>query len=431
MRKRIVLCFVVLASLVAFAANSENSIRKSIEIVAKVYNIIIKNYVSEVDDKKLVEGAISGMLAALDPHSSYFDEKELKDLDEHLSGEFSGVGFVVSQEYKRGLRVISPIDDSPAFKVGIKPGDLIVAINDEPISAMSNEDSVRKIRGPKGVKVKLTILREGEPSTLEFEVARDVIKTKSVKSRMYDDIGYLRISSFGHNTIEELLNEIKTLQGQKSQAYIIDLRNNPGGILQQAVEVSSAFLQKDVDVVSIKSRDKTNVSYKSESTGPLANAPLVVMINEGSASASEIVAGALQDHKRAIILGTKSFGKGSVQGRVDLGVVGYGGFKLTTSLYYTPKGRSIQADGIVPDLIVKPAKIEFAKMGSDLRSESTLMNHIKNETSDRKVVEDYKKLVDANNKKELDSLYEKDYQLARAIDVVKTIEFLGVKTHEK
>jgi carboxyl-terminal processing protease len=400
-----------------------SSAPSDIVVLNSVMELIKKAYVKEVTDKQLTESALSGMLTSLDPHSSFLTEKEFDEMKTVTKGEFGGIGVEIVVE-SPGLRVISPIDDTPAFKAGIKPGDMIFAVNDELIANMTPSEAINKMRGVKNSKVKVSILREGTAEPLEFNLSRDTIKANPVKSHLYKDIGYIRIASFSHQTTDaakKAIAELKKEAGKnKIKGYVLDLRNNPGGILEQSVYVSDLFLNQGV-IVSTKGRDGKEQLLFSAKDGDVLNAtPLVVLINNGSASASEIVAGALQDHKRAIIVGTKSFGKGSVQSVLSL--PGYGAIRLTTALYYTPSGRSIQAEGIVPDIIVEPAKIELlnSKDKKMQFSESTLRNHLVNKTSA------------LNNEKEVGKtkaelwakLYEQDYQLARAIDILKSMELL-------
>lgn len=382
-----------------------------------VLELVKREYVKETTDKELVESAISGMLAGLDPHSSFLNEKEYQEMKVTTKGEFGGIGIEMMID-QQGIKVISPIDDTPASKAGVKPGDLIFAINDELIANMTPSEAVNKMRGNKGTKVKISILRSGVADSIEVELVRDVIKTIPVKYNRYNDVGYIRIATFSKNTAEAVAKAIKDMG--KVSGYIVDMRNNPGGLLDQSVYVSNIFLKEGL-IVSIKGRDeKEQATFKAESKDFVTDLPVVVMINNGSASASEIVAGALQDNKRAIILGTKSFGKGSVQGVMPL--PGYGAIRLTTALYYTPSGKSIQAEGIVPDIIVEPAKIEFldTKDKKLYMEEAKLRNHLSNKQS--KSEDDKSLSIPATKEKYWAKLYEQDYQLARAIDVLKSLQ---------
>ena len=372
------------------------------------------SYVEEVSDKKLIESAINGMLSSLDPHSSFLDKQSFKYMSEQTQGKFGGLGIEVTME--GGLvKVVSPIDDTPASKAGIKPGDYITNIDDEAVMGMTLNDAVDKMRGKVGTKVKLTIRRINE-KPLEVTLNREEIKIQSVKNDIKaDDVVYIRISSFSDDVDKMTEKAVKDAQkklGKKLKGIVIDVRNNPGGLLDQAVNVSDLFLDKG-EIVSTRSRNEEDTVKYSAKKGDIAQGlPIVVLINDGSASASEIVAGALQDHKRAIILGEKSFGKGSVQTVIPLG--DYGAMRLTTARYYTPSGRSIQAKGIEPDIEVKPAKVEVIDTGAAF-SEAEFSNALKNENDTKKSDKDVEK-----QKKEAEELA-KDYQLSRAIDLVKAL----------
>lgn len=394
--------------------------QKDLSALASVMELIKKVYVKEVNDKKLIESSISGMLSSLDPHSNFMNEKEFEEMKTATMGEFGGVGVEIMVE-SPGLRVITPIDDSPAFKAGIKPADLIFAIDDQLISNMTPDEAILKMRGPKNTKVKVCVIREGENKPLEFTLSRDIIKANPVKSHLYEDYGYIRISSFSAQTLEGVKNAIVSMQKEAKKpikGFVLDLRNNPGGILEQAVGVANIFLDKGT-IVSTKGRDpKSEMVFTAKAKALVKNEPLVVLINNGTASAPEIVAGALQDNKRALIVGTKSFGKGSVQ--TVLALRGYGAVKLTTALYYTPSGKSIQAEGIIPNVIVEPGKIELLS-NKDKKfqlSEANLKNHLVNNTTlNAKTPEDIEK-----DKTEFwKNLYQQDYQLTRAFDVLKSM----------
>lgn len=419
--KFLVLSLLVLPIGWIFAGNMNDKV-----LFFSVLELVKKEYVEPVDDKKLIESALGGMLSDLDPHSSYLTEKEFEEMKTVTKGEFGGIGVEIMVD-QSGLRVITPIDDTPAYKAKVKAGDLIFAVNDELIANMTPSEAIGKMRGNKGTKVKISIIREGEYEPIELTLTRDIIKTIPVKSHLYGDIGYLRISSFLSQTSDSLNKAIKDIQskakGKALIGYVLDLRNNPGGLLEQAVKVSDLFLDEGV-IVSTKGRnEKDHMVFKAENGTAIGYIPMVVLINNGSASAAEIVAGALQDNKRALVLGIKSFGKGSVQNVVP--IPGFGAIKLTTSLYYTPSGRSIQAEGIVPDIIVEPARIESLSVkDKKLRlSESTLRNHLSNKTNDEN--SKIELIADKIEKKDVWSkLYEEDYQLARAIDVLKSMQVL-------
>ena len=372
------------------------------------------SYVEDVSDKKLIEAAINGMLSSLDPHSSFLDDQSFKYMSEQTKGKFGGLGIEVTME-NGVVKVVSPIDDTPASKAGLKPGDYITNIDGEAVMGMTLNDAVDKMRGKIGSKVKLTIRRINE-KPLEVTLKREEIKIQSVKNSIKaDDVVYIRISSFSEDVdtmTAKAIKDAKKKLGDKLKGVVIDVRNNPGGLLDQAVNVSDLFLDKG-EIVSTRSRNEEDTVKYTAKEGDIAKGlPIVVIINDGSASASEIVAGALQDHKRAIILGEKSFGKGSVQTVIPLGK--YGAMRLTTARYYTPSGRSIQAKGIEPDIEVKPAKVEVLDTGVGF-SEAEFSNALKNETSGDK------NSKNADQKKAEAEELAKDYQLSRAIDLVKAL----------
>lgn len=372
------------------------------------------SYVEDVSDKKLIESAINGMLSSLDPHSSFLDDQSFKYMSEQTKGKFGGLGIEVTME-NGVVKVVSPIDDTPASKAGLKPGDYITNIDGEAVMGMTLNDAVDKMRGKIGSKVKLTIRRINE-KPLEVTLKREEIKIQSVKNSIKaDDVVYIRISSFSEDVdtmTAKAIKDAKKKLDNKLKGVVIDVRNNPGGLLDQAVNVSDLFLDKG-EIVSTRSRNEEDTVKYTAKEGDIAKGlPIVVIINDGSASASEIVAGALQDHKRAIILGEKSFGKGSVQTVIPLGK--YGAMRLTTARYYTPSGRSIQAKGIEPDIEVKPAKVEVLDTGVGF-SEAEFSNALKNETSGDK------NSKNADQKKAEAEELAKDYQLSRAIDLVKAL----------
>lgn len=370
------------------------------------------NYVEEVSDKKLIESAINGMLTSLDPHSSYLDAESFNYMNEQTKGKFGGLGIEVTMD--NGLvKVVSPIDDTPAAKAGIKAGDYITHINGETVVGMSLNDAVSKMRGKVGEKVKLSIRRINS-KPIELTIKRQEIKIQSVKSEIKDDsIVYIRISSFTEDvddSVSKAIKDAKKKLKNKLLGIVIDVRNNPGGLLDQAVDVSDLFLEKG-EIVSTRSRNEADTVKFMANEGDVAKGlPIVVMINEGSASASEILAGALQDHHRAIILGERSFGKGSVQTVIPLR--DYGAMRLTTARYYTPSGRSIQAKGIEPDIEVKPAKVEELESYALNISEADLNNALKNDS-------DISNDSEKKNGKSKEDLA--DYQLVRALDLVKAL----------
>ena len=370
------------------------------------------SYVEEVTDKKLIESAINGMLSSLDPHSGYLDAESFNYMTEQTKGKFGGLGIEITME--NGLvKVVSPIDDTPAAKAGIKAGDYITNIDDETVVGLSLNEAVSKLRGKIGTKVKLSIRRVNS-KPIELTVVRKEIKIQSVKSEIKEDaVCYVRISSFTEDidkSITEAINKAKKQLKNGFLGIVIDVRNNPGGLLDQAVAVSDLFLEQG-EIVSTRSRNEADTVKFMANEGDIAkDLPIVVMINEGSASASEILAGALQDHHRAIILGEKSFGKGSVQTVIPLR--DYGAMRITTARYYTPSGRSIQAKGIEPDIEVKPAKIEELESYALNISEAELKNALKNDSEEGRNQE-------KKTKKSEEDLA--DYQLTRALDLVKAL----------
>jgi carboxyl-terminal processing protease len=356
----------------------KQEIYRELDLFGQVLERIRSDYVEEANDQQLIEAAINGMLSSLDPHSSYLNSKNFRDLQTQMRGEFGGLGIEVTME--NGLvKVVSPIDDTPAARAGIKPNDYIVQIDGEQVQGLSLNEAVEKMRGPINSDIKLTIRREGREA-FDVKLTRANIKIQSVKSHLEGtDVGYIRITSFNEQTDVGLNNAFKTLKqqaGDKLLGYVLDLRNNPGGLLEQAVSVSNAFIDKG-EIVSIRGRkvqsaQRFNAAPDKDASGGL---PVVVLINGGSASASEIVAGALQDHHRAVLMGTRSFGKGSVQTIVELS--DHSAMRLTTARYYTPSGRSIQGKGIDPDIVVEAAKIERLA-GGDTRHEADLRGALSN-----------------------------------------------------
>ena len=367
-------------------------------------------YVEEVSDKKLIEAAINGMLTSLDPHSSYLDVDSFKYMNEQTKGKFGGLGVEVSMD--NGLvKIVSPIDDTPAHKAGLKAGDYVTHIDGETVIGLNLNEAVSKMRGKIGTKIKLSIRRANE-KPFDVTITRQEIKIQSVKTEIKnDDVLYVRISSFAEENdtnIKKAVEDAKKKLGEKLRGMVIDVRNNPGGLLEQAVQVSDLFLEKG-EIVSTRSRNEEDtVKYTAKKGDVLDGLPIVVIINEGSASASEILAGALQDHGRGIVLGEKSFGKGSVQTVIPLG--SYGAMRITTARYYTPSGRSIQAKGIEPDIVVKPAKVQTLENYGLSLTEAELSGALKNEEEDNTQKESVKK------ENEID-----DYQLLRAIDLVKAL----------
>ncbi|RVC91190.1 S41 family peptidase, partial [Mesorhizobium sp. M2A.F.Ca.ET.017.03.2.1] len=337
----------------ANAAGSETY--KQLAIFGDIFERVRANYVTPPDDKSLVENAINGMLASLDPHSSYMNAEQAQDMRVQTKGEFGGLGIEVTMENDL-VKVITPIDDTPAAKAGVLAGDYIAKIDGEEVRGLTLNDAVEKMRGPVNTPIKLTILRQGADKPIELTVVRDIIKVKAVKYRVENDIGYMKITSFTEKTYDDLENAIENIKKQvpndKLKGYVLDLRLNPGGLLDQAVSVSDAFLKRG-EIVSTRGRDPKDVTRfdaKPKQVDDINGKPMIVLVNGGSASASEIVAGALQDLRRVTVVGTQSFGKGSVQTIIPLGE--NGALRLTTALYYTPSGKSIQGKGITPDIKV-------------------------------------------------------------------------------
>lgn len=366
----------------AVAAN--NDTYKQLSIFGDVFERVRRQYVTIPDEKDLVKSAINGMLTSLDPHSSYMDPEGTADMKVQTSGEFGGLGIEVTMEDEL-VKVIAPIDDTPASKAGLLSGDFIAKIDGVEVRGLSLEEAVDKMRGKVNEPINLTIIRKDNAKPLEFKIVRDVIKVKAVKFRVESDVGYMKINSFTEQTIDDLDAAIKKLEAEipaeKLKGFILDLRNNPGGLLDQAVNVSDAFLERG-EVVSTRGRDPQNITrFDAEKGDEIDGKPLIVIVNGGSASASEIVAGALQDHKRATILGTTSFGKGSVQTIIPLGEI-EGSLRLTTALYYTPSGKSIQGKGIIPDIKTEQPLPEEFKDVDVKAAESKLKGHIKGKQED-------------------------------------------------
>ena len=424
MNKKSLLTYTLMFSVLAACANAQDQAKETQENTYELLNIFGEvmertkaSYVEEQSDKKLIESALNGMLTSLDPHSSYLNEEDFRYMNEQTSGKFGGLGIEITME--NGLvKVISPIDDTPAAKAGIKAGDFITDIDGQTVIGLTLNEVVGKLRGKPGTKVKITVRRINE-KPFDVTLTRDEIKVKSVKSEIKnDDILYVRISAFNEDIdqdISKAVADAKKNLKDKFSGIVIDVRNNPGGLLDQAVKVSDLFLEQG-EIVSTRSRNEEDTVKFSATAGDIAKGlPIVVMINEGSASASEITAGALQDHHRAIILGQKSFGKGSVQTVIPLR--NKGAMRITTARYYTPSGRSIQATGIEPDVKVKQAKLEEIQSYGLNLSEADLKGALKNEQAkDKKETEEEKKA------KENDA---KDYQLIRALDLVKALYLYG------
>ncbi len=388
----------------------------------EIFARIKKDYVEPVSDKELLENAIRGMLSGLDPHSSYLDPDSFKDLQVGTSGEFGGLGIEVGME-DGFVKVISPIDDTPAQRAGVEAGDLVIRLDEKPVKGMTLRDAVNIMRGKVGTDITLTIIREGEERPLKITITRDIIKVKSVRQRSLEDgFGYLRISQFQSHTganLAEAIDKLKEENDGSLKGVVLDLRNNPGGVLNAAVDVTDAFIDNGL-IVYTKGRIRdSELKFNATSRTLLDGAPLVVLVNGGSASASEIVAGALQDHKRAIIVGTRTFGKGSVQTILPLN--NNTALKLTTARYYTPSGRSIQAEGIEPDIVLEPVKITTLKHAENGRlKEADLAGHLENGND-----KDKKKSATKADKKAPElPLAQTDYQLYEALNILKGVQIL-------
>ena len=401
-----------------FAVNAEEketSLYQQLNMFGEVYERVRREYVEEVSDKELIEAAIEGMLQSLDPHSSFMNSESFKDMQVQTKGEFGGLGIEVSME-DGFVKVVSPIDDTPAFEAGVQAGDFIIEIDGVSVYGMTLGEAVDQMRGLINTEITIKISR-GDAEPFDIKIIREKIKVQSVKARREGNAAYLRITSFNEKTESGLLKKMKKLKeeiGKDITGVILDLRNNPGGLLTQAVAVSDAFLNRG-EIVTTRGRKKRGQQKFNAISGDISDGlPVVILINGGSASASEIVAGALQDHKRAIIMGTTSFGKGSVQTIIP--VQRDSAMRLTTARYYTPSGNSIQAKGIVPDIIVKQAKIEELEPFSN-RKESDLKGHLENPTEGNANLEKIKK-ENSNTEVENKKI---DYQLNRAIDLLEGI----------
>lgn len=425
----------VAGPLIAQETGKNASTYEQLDLFGNVFERIRSDYVEAPDDKKLIEAAINGMLTSLDPHSSFLPAKAYEDMQTQTRGSFGGLGIEVSQE--DGLvKVVSPIDDTPAAEAGVKAGDYITHVDGEALMGLSLDEAVEKMRGPVGSEITVTILREGEKEPFDLTMTRDTIKLTVVRTRIEGHAVVLRISTFNDETMDtlkaELEKAVKDAGGMdKVTGFVIDLRNNPGGLLNQAIEVSDAFLDKG-EIVSTRGRKPEESERWNAEAGDLAQGkPMVVLINGGSASASEIVTGALQDHNRAIVVGTKSFGKGSVQ--TVMPVTNDSAIRLTTARYYTPSGRSIQAMGINPDIIVEQPRAKTPEDEADKpksassfsRSEAELRGALNNDSisdEEKKQIEEEAKEVEATAK-----LREEDYQLAYAVDILKGLAAVGHK----
>ncbi|MBS91729.1 MAG: peptidase S41 [Rickettsiales bacterium] len=412
MIKILIISFIIFFSPKLYSED-EKDVYKHLNLFGEAFEKIKNNYVEDVSSKELIESAIEGMLGSLDPHSTFLNNEELNELKIQTKGEFGGLGIEVTLE-NGFVKVISPIDDTPASKAGIKSGDLITHLDDEPVLGMTLSEAVGVMRGKVGSKIKLTVSRN-ETEVLQISITRAIIQLKAVKARIENDIVYIRVSSFNQKVDQEIINAIsKFKKNSKPIGYVLDLRNNPGGLLDQAVSVTDIFLKRG-EIVSTRGRfEREGSRYNAIKNDLTEGQPLVVLINQGSASASEIVAGALQDHKRAIVMGTKSFGKGSVQTIIPSG--DNVALKLTTAKYYTPSGKSIQKTGIDPDILVEQA--ELKKLEESTRKESDLRGAIENEQGSKKPKKNKEK---KNEAKDDDG---NDYQLSRAFDLILALNLV-------
>lgn len=391
--------------------NAEVEGYETVKVFTETLSIIKKNYVEDTKTKDLVYGAIKGMLNSLDPHSGFMSPEAYKEMQVDTKGEFGGIGIQIGMKDNL-LTVIAPIEDTPAYKAGIKSGDRIVKVNDETTKDMSLHDAVSKMRGPKGTPVKISIVREGWKEPKDFTIVRDIIKVKSVKFKVLEDgIGYVKVTQFQEQTAADLSNALSKLHDEKVNALVLDLRNNPGGLLNSAVDVSSQFLPPGKLVVYIKDRAGEKSEYKTGGNRPSYDkTTMVVLVNQGSASASEIVAGALKDWRRAVVMGVQTFGKGSVQSVIPLS--DGSGLRLTTARYYTPSGTSIQSTGITPDIVVKIEAKNGAKEHPVVR-EKDLDRHLRNDKEEEKKPPEKETAPLEVSEKD-------DVQLQRAIDLLKT-----------
>ena len=400
----------LIAPLTTKAQSNNEETYRQLTLFGDVFQRVREDYVEEVSDQDLVEAAINGMLTSLDPHSAYLPDDNFQKMQVQTRGKFGGLGIEVTME-NGFVKVVSPIDDTPADKAGILPEDLIISVDGESIVGLTLNDAVEKLRGPIGSKVKISVQRaQDEP--FEVNIIRDEIKIRSVRSRLYETIGYIRITTFSEQTSPGLQKAMDDLQAETAEGLtglVLDLRNNPGGLLSEAIRVSDSFLEKG-EIVSTRGRGKNDIQHAYARPGDISDGlPLVVLINSGSASASEIVAGALKDHRRAVVMGTRSFGKGSVQTITPM--PGHGAMRLTTALYFTPSGVSIQAKGISPDIEVALARIE--KLEGGLVREEDLRGALDNQEGGAEPTADNTASAEPKDPIEI------DYQLARAVDLLR------------
>ena len=413
-------CIIISLSVTGSTASKNKETYEYLDLFGQIFDRVRSQYVDNVTDEELIEKAIDGMLTGLDPHSGYMDEEVWEEMQMDTQGKFGGLGIEITME-EGFVKVISPIEDTPAYKAGVLAGDFIIQIDDAPVFGLTLSEAVELMRGEKGDPITITISREGvEP--FEVNIIRDIIKIQSVKYEIFDNVGYLRITSFTEQTESGLIKYIKKIKEEldnKQIGFVLDLRSNPGGLLKQSVKVSDIFLEQG-EIVSTRGRNKEDIlRYRAKKGDRINGQPLIVLINGGSASASEIVAGALQDHKRAIIVGTKSFGKGSVQTIIPFKKSGNNksttGIRLTTARYYTPSGESIQGKGIMPDIIIEQGTFESKEFKR--YSEADLKDSLDNEDNENKNDENSDTDEETEEKNRLDT----DYQLARAVDLIQGI----------
>ena len=414
-------CIIITLSVTGSTASKNKETYEYLDLFGQIFDRVRSQYVDNVTDEELIEKAIDGMLTGLDPHSGYMDEEVWEEMQMDTQGKFGGLGIEITME-EGFVKVISPIEDTPAYKAGVLAGDFIIQIDDAPVFGLTLSEAVELMRGEKGDPITITISREGvEP--FEVNIIRDIIKIQSVKYEIFDNVGYLRITSFTEQTESGLIKYIKKIKEEldnKQIGFVLDLRSNPGGLLKQSVKVSDIFLEQG-EIVSTRGRNKEDIlRYRAKKGDRINGQPLIVLINGGSASASEIVAGALQDHKRAIIVGTKSFGKGSVQTIIPFKKSGNNksttGIRLTTARYYTPSGESIQGKGIMPDIIIEQGTFESKEF--QRYSEADLKDSLDNEDNENKNDENSDTDDETEEKNRLDT----DYQLARAVDLIQGID---------
>jgi carboxyl-terminal processing protease len=424
------------APILAQEAESERTVYEQLDLFGDIFERVRSSYVEEVEDKELIESAINGMLTHLDPHSSYLAPDDFDDMRVQTRGEFGGLGIEVTQE-NGFVKVVSPIEGTPADRAGVQPGDLITQVDGESVMGLNLNEAVDLMRGPVGSEITITITREGTADPFDVKLTRETITISPVRARLEDGVVVVRLTTFNEQTYPELEQQLKERVEEaggmeKVTGIVLDLRNNPGGLLNQAISVTDAFLESG-EVVSTRGRDPADSERYNATPGDLAEGkPMAVVINGGSASASEIVAGALKDHHRAVVIGTQSFGKGSVQ--TIMPVQGEGAIRLTTARYYTPSGRSIQALGVAPDIIVEQRPPEDVKKDEEaplpqLRSEADLRGSLENDS----LTEDEQKILeeDRKHKEETARLRAEDYQLSYAMDILRGMSYLSAENQQQ